>query len=202
ILDGRAAARRERAAAGSARLRLHGHARVRARVPRRALRRRSARRRRADRRGAARGAVRGAAVQTRVPRRRDAGGARARGELMLGLNAGEGDRAAVSDARPPPDSDARPRQDVLDDGPERGEAMLRMGVTRQRALLFGVFVLAALAFLYFVLPQLGGFQHTWNRLGDGDAWWIAVAALMEVLSIVSYIAIFRGVAVPRGSPIT
>jgi uncharacterized protein (TIRG00374 family) len=84
----------------------------------------------------------------------------------------------------------------------RGEDMPRTGVTRRRALLFAAFVLTALAFLYFVLPQLGGFQHTWNRLKGGNSWWIAVAVVTEVLSMASYIAIFQGVAVPAESPIT
>jgi uncharacterized protein (TIRG00374 family) len=85
---------------------------------------------------------------------------------------------------------------------ERAEEMPRRHVTRRRALLFAAFVLAALAFLYVVLPQLGGMQHTWNRLDNGDAWWIAVAGVMQLLSMASYIAIFQGVAVPPGSPIT
>jgi putative heme transporter len=81
------------------------------------------------------------------------------------------------------------------------EELLRVRLTRQRMLLFGVFVLAALAFLYFVLPQLGGVKHTWDRLNDGDAWWIAVAVGVEVVSMASYVAIFQGVHVPPGSPI-
>jgi len=85
---------------------------------------------------------------------------------------------------------------------ERGEEMPRRHVTRRRALLFAAFVLAALAFLYVVLPQLGGVRHTWDRLNNGDAWWIAVAVVMQALSMASYIAIFQGVAVPPGSPIT
>ena len=76
-----------------------------------------------------------------------------------------------------------------------------MNVTRRRALLFAACVVSALAFLYVVLPQLGGVRHTWARLDNGDSWWIAVAVLMELLSIASYIAVFRGVSVPRGSPI-
>jgi uncharacterized protein (TIRG00374 family) len=80
--------------------------------------------------------------------------------------------------------------------------MPRRHVTRRRALLFAAFVIAALAFLYVVLPQIGGVQHTWNRLNNGDAWWIAVAVVLEVLSLGSYIAMFQGVSVPPGSPIT
>jgi uncharacterized protein (TIRG00374 family) len=82
------------------------------------------------------------------------------------------------------------------------EEMPRRHVTRRRALLFAAFVIAALAFLYVVLPQIGGMQHTWNRLNNGDAWWIAVAVVLEVLSLGSYIAMFQGVSVPPGSPIT
>jgi putative heme transporter len=83
-----------------------------------------------------------------------------------------------------------------------GDEMPRMHVTRRRALLFAAFVLAALAFLYVVLPQLGGVKHTWDRLNNGNSWWIAIAVVMELLSLASYIAIFQGVSVPPGSPIT
>jgi uncharacterized protein (TIRG00374 family) len=82
------------------------------------------------------------------------------------------------------------------------EEMPRVPVTRRRAMLFGAFAVTAIAFLYFVLPQLGGVQHTLNRLNDGNAWWIGVAVALELLSMLSYIAIFQGVDVPPGSPIT
>src|SRR5947208_6821042 len=80
--------------------------------------------------------------------------------------------------------------------------MPRMRVTRRRTLLFAAFVLAAIAFLYVVPPQLGGVRHTWDRLNNGNSWWIAVAVVMEVLSMASYIAIFQGVCVPPASLIT
>lgn len=82
------------------------------------------------------------------------------------------------------------------------EEMPRIHVTRRRALLFTAFVLVSLAFLYVVLPQLGGVRHTWDRLNNGDAWWIAIAVALQLLSMASYIAIFQGVHVPPGSPIT
>ncbi len=86
--------------------------------------------------------------------------------------------------------------------PSVEEEMPRVHVTRKRMLVLALFVLTSLAFLYFVLPQLGGVRHTWNRLNDGNSWWIAVAVVMQVLSMASYIAIFQGVHVPPGSPIT
>jgi uncharacterized protein (TIRG00374 family) len=80
--------------------------------------------------------------------------------------------------------------------------MPRLHVTRREGLLLAVFVVTALAFLYFVLPQLGVVKHTLDRLNGGNVWWIAVALALELASIVSYVALFQGVAVPPGSPIT
>ena len=73
-------------------------------------------------------------------------------------------------------------------------------VTRRRALLFGVFVIVSLALLYVVLPQLAGW-HTLARMNEGDVWWIAIAIVLELLSIASYIAIFQGRPRAARSPI-
>jgi putative heme transporter len=81
------------------------------------------------------------------------------------------------------------------------EEMPRIAVTRRRAILFAAFVVVALALLYVVLPQLGSVKHSLDRLNDGDAWWFGVALVLELLSIASYIAIFKGVHVPPDSPI-
>jgi uncharacterized protein (TIRG00374 family) len=81
------------------------------------------------------------------------------------------------------------------------EEMPKILVTKRRAMAFGLFVLVSLGLLYAVLPQLAVVKHTLDRLNDGDVWWIAVAVVLEVLSIASYIAIFKGVHVPPGSPI-
>ncbi|HYM46122.1 MAG TPA: flippase-like domain-containing protein [Solirubrobacteraceae bacterium] len=83
----------------------------------------------------------------------------------------------------------------------RQEEMPRIPVTRRRAMLFGAFVVVSLAFLYVVLPQLGGIKHSLTRLNDGNAWWLGMAALLELLSMAAYLAIFQGVHVPPGSPI-
>jgi uncharacterized protein (TIRG00374 family) len=56
-----------------------------------------------------------------------------------------------------------------------------------------LFVASALAFLYFVLPKLLGLNETWNRIQHGNAWWLALAALLEVCSFLGYIVLFRGV---------
>lgn len=82
------------------------------------------------------------------------------------------------------------------------EAMPKMQMTRDRALLLGLFVVSAIAFLYFVLPQLSDVRDTWERLGNGDAVWITVALGFQILAMGSYILIFQGIHVPPGSVIT
>ncbi|HZV75114.1 MAG TPA: lysylphosphatidylglycerol synthase transmembrane domain-containing protein [Conexibacter sp.] len=82
------------------------------------------------------------------------------------------------------------------------EEMPRVALTRRRVILFALFVLASIAFLYFVLPQISGVKEAYERVSDGDHAWLAAALAFEVLSIVSYVALFHGVHVPPGSRLT
>lgn len=82
------------------------------------------------------------------------------------------------------------------------EEMPRVALTRRRVILFAVFVLASIAFLYFVLPQIGGVKDAYERVSDGDKAWLALALGFELLSIGSYVALFHGIHVPPGSPLT
>jgi uncharacterized protein (TIRG00374 family) len=75
------------------------------------------------------------------------------------------------------------------------EEMPRMALTRQRLLLFGLFVASALAFLYFVLPKLAGLQDTWDRAKTGEPGWLMAGAVLELLSFIGYVALFRTVFV-------
>jgi uncharacterized protein (TIRG00374 family) len=84
---------------------------------------------------------------------------------------------------------------------EDDEEMPKMGITRDRAVLFGLFVVSAIAFLYFVLPQLGDVKDTWGKLDQGDPIWLAVAFGLQMAATASYIAVFQGVHVPPGYPI-
>lgn len=96
---------------------------------------------------------------------------------------------AVGDARAPAAAD--------DD-----EEMPRVVVTRRRLIGTLVFVAAAIAFLYFVLPEISGMRETWGRVTDGDHAWLAAALAFEVLSMASYVVLFHGVHVPKRSRIT
>jgi uncharacterized protein (TIRG00374 family) len=82
------------------------------------------------------------------------------------------------------------------------EDMPRVTLTRRRAIAFGIFVLASIAFLYFVLPEISGVTDSLGRLRNGDRTWLAAALGFQVLAVVSYVAIFHGVHVPPGSPLT
>jgi uncharacterized protein (TIRG00374 family) len=75
------------------------------------------------------------------------------------------------------------------------EEMPRVVITRERALLFGIFVLTALAFLYFVLPKLKGGSESIKGLGDGKPIWLVVALLLECVSFSGYVILFRTVFV-------
>jgi uncharacterized membrane protein YbhN (UPF0104 family) len=90
------------------------------------------------------------------------------------------------------------RDDVGQDLPEE---MPRVRFTRRRLLASILFVVSTAAFLYFVLPKLLGLQETWNRIQSGNAWWLALAALLEVFSFAGYVALFRAVFVRGRSQI-
>jgi len=81
------------------------------------------------------------------------------------------------------------------------EEMPRVQVTRKHAIAFGLFVLSAVAFLYFVLPKLTGLRTTWDKLDQGDPIWLVVAALLELCSFAGYMMLFRAVFVRGDSRI-
>jgi uncharacterized membrane protein YbhN (UPF0104 family) len=82
-----------------------------------------------------------------------------------------------------------------------GEQLLRLRITRGRLLAWGLFVLSTVAFLYFVLPKLVGLHETWNRIRQGNVWWLGLALVLEVGSFAGYIALFRAVFVRGQSTI-
>ncbi len=75
------------------------------------------------------------------------------------------------------------------------EEMPRIRLTRRSLAVSIVFVVSVVAFLYFVLPKLLGLRDTWNRLQHGNAWWLALGAVLEGFSFLGYVVLFRGVFV-------
>jgi uncharacterized protein (TIRG00374 family) len=104
---------------------------------------------------------------------------------------------AITRQRPPaPVSSVNPPAEGTED-----EEMPRLQVTREQMLLFGLFVVSALAFLYFVLPKLTGLGETWNRINHGNPWWLGIAVAFEVISFGGYIVLFRTVFIRGESKI-
>ena len=105
-----------------------------------------------------------------------------------------------------PDADAVPTAPIDEPNGLAGavddEEMPRVVLTRRRVVGSVVFVVAVLLFLYFVLPEISGMGETWERVADGDHRWLAAALAFEVLSMASYVALFHGVHIPRGSRVT
>jgi len=88
-----------------------------------------------------------------------------------------------------PDED----QDDLD------EAMPRVQITR-RSLVLGVFfVVSAVAFLYFVLPQLADLKEQGEQVGEGNRLWLGVAFVFTLASFGGYVMMFQGIFVRAGS---
>jgi len=90
---------------------------------------------------------------------------------------------------------AREPQDDHSVEDEHHEGLPRIRLTRGRVLGTVVFVAAALTFLYFGLPKLVGLGRTVRQLEHGNFWWLAVAFVLETLSFLGYVVLFRAVFV-------
>ncbi len=87
---------------------------------------------------------------------------------------------------------------IYDDDHEERPALT---VTRRNVVGLGGFLLASLAALYFLLPQVAGLDDTWKRIEDGRPAWTVAALLLTFGMFGGYVAMFRGVFVRGGSRI-
>lgn len=53
--------------------------------------------------------------------------------------------------------------------------------------------LLAFGFFYYFLPRIVGLGPTLKALRHGDGWWLALGAMLEALSLLGGIVVFRGV---------
>src|SRR4030081_1832147 len=81
------------------------------------------------------------------------------------------------------------------------EAMPRRPVSRRQLASFVLFILSALAFLYFVLPKLAGVGTTLHRIERGNGYWIALGVVFEIVSFAGYMVLFRAVFVDKAGRI-
>jgi uncharacterized membrane protein YbhN (UPF0104 family) len=74
----------------------------------------------------------------------------------------------------------------------------RLQFTARNLLILGGFLLASIAALYYLLPQLAGLDDTWHRIEDGSPYWTFLALLFTVGMFGGYVMQFRGVFVRAG----
>ena len=72
-------------------------------------------------------------------------------------------------------------------------------VNRRSLIALAGFLLASLAALYFLAPQLAGLDDTWARIEDGRPVWTAAALLLTFGMFGGYVVMFRGVFVRAGT---
>ncbi|MEA2292688.1 MAG: putative heme transporter [Solirubrobacteraceae bacterium] len=81
--------------------------------------------------------------------------------------------------QPAPDADD-------DEGP-------RIELSRRAIATFGVFVVLAVAALYFLLPKLAGLHDTWHRIEQGSPAWLILAGVFTVGMFGGYVWLFERV---------
>ncbi len=72
-------------------------------------------------------------------------------------------------------------------------------LNRRRVISGALFVLLAIAAMYFVIPKLAGLNQTWGQIRHGDPVLLVVAAVLELLSVGGYALLF-GTVFGRGVP--
>ena len=74
------------------------------------------------------------------------------------------------------------------------EAGTRLVFGRRRLLIYAAVVIALVVALYIGFPAaVSGLSDAFDVIGDANGWWLIVALGLNLLSFVSYIALFRGV---------
>jgi uncharacterized protein (TIRG00374 family) len=96
-------------------------------------------------------------------------------------------------------------QPVVDPPPPRDDddhepRPMLIGNRRHLVTLAG-FLVASVAALYLLLPQVAGLDDTWHRIEDGRPEWITASFVFTCGMFLGYVAMFRGVYARAGSRI-
>ncbi len=105
-------------------------------------------------------------------------------------------------ARPPAPAPIKGQRSRSEGSAAPGQPPTQPGFLRRhrRAALTALGAVLVTGFVYYVVPQIAGLGPTLQRLRRGDAWWLALGVLLEVISIFGEIALFRGVFSRPGRP--
>jgi uncharacterized membrane protein YbhN (UPF0104 family) len=87
----------------------------------------------------------------------------------------------------------RPRESV-DMSAIAERSPLTARVTRRQLVLLGASAVVVVAGLVVLAPALAGLPDVWRRIAHGDPWWLALALVLEALSFVGHIVLFRAVS--------
>lgn len=93
--------------------------------------------------------------------------------------------------------DPHPWDDEAHDEDEEGPAL---HLSRRTIIVVVVALALTIALVAVVLPQIKGLRSTYDRISDGDPWWLALGLAFSVLSFGGYVAMFKWVYVKRGDP--
>jgi uncharacterized membrane protein YbhN (UPF0104 family) len=90
-----------------------------------------------------------------------------------------------------------PPEPLDDNGDDEGQvaAPPRLEFTTRNVLLLAGFLVASIAALYYLLPQIAGLDDTWHRIENGSPYWIALALAFTAGMFGGYVMMFRGVFV-------
>jgi uncharacterized protein (TIRG00374 family) len=74
--------------------------------------------------------------------------------------------------------------------------------TKRRMLQTAVIVTILIVAIYFLVPKIADLESAFDKLGDADLKWVALAVLFEVIAFGTYVALFRGVVGGDVLPLT
>lgn len=100
----------------------------------------------------------------------------------------EPDPAPAGSANPPAAGSVRPSTRA-----SRHEDEPTSALTRRRVIIGVAFIALMIVGLYFLVPKLAGLNHTWGELKHGDPLWLALGAVLELLSVAGYVVLFKTV---------
>jgi uncharacterized membrane protein YbhN (UPF0104 family) len=78
---------------------------------------------------------------------------------------------------------------------ERPPPPPRLEFTARNVLVLAGFLVASIAALYYLLPQVAGLDDTWHRIENGSPYWMFLALVFTAGMFVGYVLMFRGVFV-------
>jgi uncharacterized protein (TIRG00374 family) len=116
---------------------------------------------------------------------------------MAGVGSERAERADASIDHRVPEREEIPTEElgpeVARSAEEADEATVSFFARPKRLIQTGVLVLLLIGGIYFLFPKIVGVEGTFEKFGDANAVWVAVALAMSVVMFLSYGALFRGV---------